>query len=297
MEQRLADFLAAIETTGNMTKAAQSLFITQPYISQTISRAEHDLQVALLNRQHQPLTLTYAGKRVLTYLQAEHQLQRSLKQELHQLTNHAYGSLSLAINQPLAATWLPAILPTLYTKFPQLHTSLMEMTTSDAEQLLPAGKIDAFIGKAIHDDRLSFHTIGRVTLALVVPSSYSIHVDPANPLAVLTNQNFIRLSDPSRFQEMVDHFFQDNGITVINRIEAPDSRVALQLSLAQLGCTITGLIDARQLQRQQPQRLQVFPIPIEQLSLDMGISYPRQNRSEVMTTLVNTVTTVLPALI
>ncbi|MFC6182384.1 LysR family transcriptional regulator [Lactiplantibacillus daowaiensis] len=296
MDQRLGDFLAAIETTGNMTKAAQSLFITQPYISQTISRAEVELQVALINRAHQPLTLTYAGKRVLTYLQAQHQLQEAMQQELKQLTNHAAGSLTLAINQPLAEEWLPQILPALYSQFPQLHLNVQEMTTSDAEQLLPAGKIDVFIGKAIHDNRLAYQPIGRTQLALVVPQSIAIKPQPQQPLAALTNQNFIRIMAPSRFQEMVDHYFQDNGITVINRLEVPNSHVALAFALAQLGSMITGFKDAQAAQSAHPHQLQVFPIPTDQVVLDMGISYPVHRHSAIMTKLVQLATTILPTL-
>lgn len=297
MDQRLGDFLAAIATTGNMTKAAQSLFVTQPYISQTVRRAENELNVVLVTRDHQPLTLTYAGQRVLTYLQAQHQLQTAMQQELKQLTNHAAGSLTLAINQPLAALWLPEILPALYAQFPQLHLNIQELTTSEAEQRLPTGKIDVFIGKAIYDHRLAFQPLGRLKLALVVPANSDIQPQAEQPLAALTNQPFIRIAAPSRFQEVVDHYFQDNGITVINRLEVPDSRIALALATAQLGSMVTGWDTAKTALKNHPDQIRIYPIPTNQVALDMGITYPAHHHSAVLTQLVQlTMMKLLPLL-
>lgn len=50
MENRLLDFLEAIQAQPSMTKAAQSIFVSQPYISRVIKKAEADYRISLVDR-------------------------------------------------------------------------------------------------------------------------------------------------------------------------------------------------------------------------------------------------------
>ena len=53
---------------GNYTKAAQNLYISQSYLTQTIKKIENELGIEIINRQTTPLQLTEAGKIYYDYL-------------------------------------------------------------------------------------------------------------------------------------------------------------------------------------------------------------------------------------
>ena len=55
---------------GSISKAAEKLYLSQPYLSQCIARTEKELGVKLFDRSHMPLKLTEAGKIYMRYLES-----------------------------------------------------------------------------------------------------------------------------------------------------------------------------------------------------------------------------------
>ena len=64
--QNLDYFLTIVET-GNLTKAAEKLFVSQPSLSQYLKRLEKNLGVELFDRSILPMRLTYSGERYYQY--------------------------------------------------------------------------------------------------------------------------------------------------------------------------------------------------------------------------------------
>lgn len=66
--KRLSEILQSVKQLGNLTAAAQHLFVSQPYVSRVIKQAERDLNLSLIDRSSKPLKLTYAGNLYLNGL-------------------------------------------------------------------------------------------------------------------------------------------------------------------------------------------------------------------------------------
>lgn len=62
MELLQLRYFMAVAQHGNITKAADALYITQPALSRSIARLEADLQIRLFDRSKNRLTLTPAGE-------------------------------------------------------------------------------------------------------------------------------------------------------------------------------------------------------------------------------------------
>ncbi|KRL53112.1 LysR family transcriptional regulator [Furfurilactobacillus rossiae] len=277
MKKRLVDFLAAVNRYDTMTAIAQGLYMSQPYVSRQIGEAEKEYGVQLVDRTL-PIHLTYAGERLLSYLQQEQQLHRAMDTEMESLGKFEYGSLSLGINQPLAASWFTELLPDFYKRFPQMHVSIQEVTTSRAENMLPDGQLDMFIGKTVYHPRVVTKPLGIMKLALLVPATSRLYRKDrfwrqatAETISRLNGENFIRIGGESRFQELVDHAFRDNGIHVNNRMEVSDSRIAFSLALKQLGAVIVNVNSAKKLSTDLP--INVFEFSPEMMSLDFSVAY------------------------
>ncbi len=67
--QQLRYFLAAAEK-GSLTKAAETLYTTQPHVSQVIKSLERDLGAPLFSRGPSGITLTEEGERVRFYAES-----------------------------------------------------------------------------------------------------------------------------------------------------------------------------------------------------------------------------------
>lgn len=61
------DYFITIAETGNLTKAAEILYVSQPSLSQYLKRLENSLGAELFDRNSSPLRLTYAGEKYYAY--------------------------------------------------------------------------------------------------------------------------------------------------------------------------------------------------------------------------------------
>ena len=64
MDFKQLSYIVKVAECQNITKAAKELFISQPSLSQFLSKTEEELGVKLFDRSTNPLTLTYSGKNV-----------------------------------------------------------------------------------------------------------------------------------------------------------------------------------------------------------------------------------------
>ena len=65
------EYFLAIVKERSISKAADRLYLSQPYLSQYLAKLESNLGVTLLDRSHTPLRLTPAGELFYAYLAGE----------------------------------------------------------------------------------------------------------------------------------------------------------------------------------------------------------------------------------
>lgn len=285
MENRLLVFLEAIQSHSSMTKAAQSLFVSQPYISRVIKSAEAQYQIALVDRDHRPIQLTYAGERLLTYLKSAEHLNQAMVTEMAQLKETESQTITLGITPPAAMAWYPDTLPDFYSQFPNMRTRIIEVSTSEAEKRLVDRQLDFFIWKTIHKPQVVSLPLTTIALSLVIPATFDDFRPgtfwrpfSADVLTHLNGQPFIRSIGESRMQEMIDHYFSDQGVQTIPLIEVENLLFALHLVLKGLGCTIVSTAMLTRLSTAQRATINAFKLPISQLSVDFSASYHRNHQ-------------------
>jgi len=88
-------FKAVYEQNG-FKKAADTLFVTQSAVSQTIANLESKLDTLLLERN--PLKLTEAGIRLLNYAEVTLNSEQAVLDDINKIKNGILSTLSLAMN-------------------------------------------------------------------------------------------------------------------------------------------------------------------------------------------------------
>ncbi len=98
-------YLRTIISTGSVTAAAKRLYISQPYLSRTISEHERRLGYRLLDRDKRPIALTAIG---VQYVRTLEQLNNQYNKLMHDLEKMADVShLRLGINQSMSTIVAP----------------------------------------------------------------------------------------------------------------------------------------------------------------------------------------------
>lgn len=116
----------AVAKHRNLTRAAESLFVTQSALSLTINHLEEDLGVALFNRSTRRIELTAAGVEFLPNAERlVHEFDRSIRQ-MQALGSVERGLVGIAAVPSAMALLLPAAVAQYMDAYPGVDLYLRE---------------------------------------------------------------------------------------------------------------------------------------------------------------------------
>lgn len=126
----------------NFTKAAEELFISQPAVTKHIHEIEGHYKIQLFERRGSKITLSEAGKILLTYTERIFDIYRDMEFEINSFTQHHDGILRVGASTTVAQYILPPILAAFHNKYKDIKISLTTGNTERIESDLDNGTID-----------------------------------------------------------------------------------------------------------------------------------------------------------
>ncbi|WP_042347353.1 LysR family transcriptional regulator [Bacillus massiliigorillae] len=136
------EILSTVVVEGSLTKAAESLSMTQSAVSHAISSLELEWGFALLNRDRSGISLTNNGERVLKHIRDVLQYNESLKQEVASINGLEVGTVRIGSFTSVSALWLPEIIKEFEMQYPSIEIKIFEGNYDDIEQWILEGSID-----------------------------------------------------------------------------------------------------------------------------------------------------------
>ncbi len=127
------EYLLAIARTGNITKAAQLLHISQPSLSNQIISLEKQLGIPLLERRRKRVYLTDAGQYFATQSQKILTQSQNLEHAMSEFSQLKRGSLRLGLLPILCSLHLPETVSAFQKEYPQI---LLNLTVDGSRHLL-----------------------------------------------------------------------------------------------------------------------------------------------------------------
>jgi DNA-binding transcriptional LysR family regulator len=151
----------------NMTRAAQSLHLTQPSVSAAIAALETRHGLHLFDRVGRGIELSEAGRAFLPEAREVLARAREAAAALDDLAGLRRGRLRLAASQTVATYWLPARMARFAGQWPGVTLSLTVSNTRDALASVLAGEADlAFVEGEGEADQLRQRWTGEDRLGL-----------------------------------------------------------------------------------------------------------------------------------
>ena len=86
-------YIYTVYQCGSFSKAAEKLFLTQPALSISVQKVEHEVGMPLFNRDKKPLELTEAGMIYIQKIEQIQHLEQELAMQLNDLTDLKTGHL------------------------------------------------------------------------------------------------------------------------------------------------------------------------------------------------------------
>ena len=214
MADRRLQVFFAVAKHGSFTRAADSLFMTQPAVTFQIKQLEEHFNCRLFERQHQRIALTPAGDLVFEFAEKILALSDEMEGRVAELTGQMGGTLDIGASTTLGEFILPSVLSQFNELFPQVHLRMVvgnseQIQTSVLEGALDIGLIDcpnqtkSFLAEAI----------GKETLAVVCAKSYPLAGMDTVKAAELPEYEYVSREPGSGTRECVEAYLKANGMS------------------------------------------------------------------------------------
>lgn len=169
--------LVCIWERGSLSAAARELGMSQPSISKRVQRLEAELGVRLLLRgPKQPVELTAAGDRTLTFAREVLSRLEALERDLARLKAAEPGTLLVAASTIPGEYLLPGLLAHFRREYPQIRVQATIADSSDVVERVSAGEVDlGLIGRGLRRPGLTLERLVGDEVVLIAP--------PGHPLA------------------------------------------------------------------------------------------------------------------
>lgn len=135
-------YVCVLAECGNITKAAEQLFISQPALSIYISTLEKNLGAKLFDRSGKKFVLTYAGERYVEKARKMLALKAEFDEELAEITGERQGRIRIGV-QLRRETWLiPPVIARFKCEYPEIEIIIREGNHGELMQMFDAYELD-----------------------------------------------------------------------------------------------------------------------------------------------------------
>jgi DNA-binding transcriptional LysR family regulator len=236
--------LKAVATEKNFTKAAQVLHLSQPSLSKQIKTLEKNLDILLINRENNKISLTENGKVFLQYSERILALCEESCRALIDLKNGDRGNLTVGASQTIGTYLMPRVLALFAQNYPQLDLKVQVNSTRLIANNVLNREIDiAVVGGEIPNELKQILTIEDFVedeLSLIISKSHPFATKKKIKKENLYYLNFITLNSNSTIRKFIDNILIQNGIETnqlkvimqFNSIEGIKTAVSLGLGAA-----------------------------------------------------------------
>ena len=236
--------LKAVATEKNFTKAAEVLYISQPSLSKQIKTLEKNLDILLINRENNRISLTENGKVFLQYSERILALCEESCRALIDLKNGDRGNLTVGASQTIGTYLMPRVLALFAQNYPQIDLKVQVNST----RLIANNVLNREIDIAVVGGEIPNELKKHLTIKYFVEDELSLIISKSHPFAKkkkinkenLYYLNFITLNSNSTIRKFIDNILIQNGIETkqlkiimqFNSIEGIKTAVSLGLGAA-----------------------------------------------------------------
>ena len=266
---------------GNYTKAAKDLYISQPYLTQTIKKVEQELEIEIINRHITPLQLTEAGKVYYQYLNSLETEQDLFRKKIAKYSSPDSSILRVGILSSLGTYVLPLFLSNYMEKHPEVKIELHEAIPEENEEKLLKEGLDVLIGQNPEtiSPNLTVHVSGKHGYYAIIPESSDLFqkgrlfVSPETiPIKALLKETLVLTSRGSAIRRQIDYLIQKHAIH--SKIVLESNNIFTVVELAKQNMGVTFAPESVTVPSTNQSAFNIYPLSLDILSLDYFIAHP-----------------------
>lgn len=164
----------AVVEFGSLTRAAESLNLTQSGVSHAIASLEIELGFSLLTRDRAGVTLTSNGELILKYVRETLQCNERLRQKVAEIKGLEIGTVRIGTFTSVSSQWLPGIIKEFQNQHPAIEIKLAEGDYDDINHWILNGTVDfGFVSLPVVQS-FEFIPLKKDRMLCILPSEHSL---------------------------------------------------------------------------------------------------------------------------
>ena len=231
--RRLAIFLEVVEQ-GGFTRAADTLDIAQPSVSQAVRELEADLGTSLFHRLGRSISLTPAGEALVA---PARQVRRDLEDGLasvEEVAGLGRGRLDIACLPTLAVAPLAPLVGAFRASYPEIQIVLSDpRDTAELIDFVRTGRSEVGLVEHVASDGLTTVAIGTQDFLAVLPPDSS--ASSPYQLQLLATIPLVAAPVGSSTRGLLDDALRSVGVTARVMVEVAQREALLPLIAAGAG--------------------------------------------------------------
>lgn len=132
----------AVVELGSLTKAGETLGLTQSAVSHAISSLESEWGFSILNRGRSGIQLTSNGEYVLKYIREMLKWKEEMDQGIAKINGVEIGTVRIGTFSSVSVQWLPEILKKFTEDHPLIEIKMFEGDYDEIEHWIATGMVD-----------------------------------------------------------------------------------------------------------------------------------------------------------
>lgn len=288
MADRRLQVFHAVAKQLSFTKAAETLFMTQPAVTFQIKQLEEHFSTRLFERGHGRISLTPAGEVVLEYAERILSLSAELDTRLREMTGRLSGPLLIGASTTIAEFLLPRVLGEFKSVHPDVQPKMAVGNSEAIENRVAEHTLDiGLIETPSHLPALLTEVCCADELQVIVSPKHALARLKSVTPRQLVSYPYVSRETGSGTREFTDLYFRKAGISPaeLNVVMELGSPEALKGVVGTgLGFAIMSRVTVAKEQRLG--ELVALPL-VPKLIRELSLVYPKEKfRSRLVNTFV-----------
>jgi DNA-binding transcriptional LysR family regulator len=176
VDLRQLEIFVKVAELGSFSKAAESLYLTQPTVSEHIRTLEDQLGVRLLDRLGRGAAVTRGGQLLLSYAQRILAIAREARQAMDSFQGRMSGDLLIGASTIPGEYVLPPLIGRFKEKFPDISITLLIGDSQTVVDWVAEGRAElGMVGARLSHRGVDYKELMPDEVVVVVPSSHPWH--------------------------------------------------------------------------------------------------------------------------
>ena len=239
MQIEFLETFVEVARHGNLTRAAEVLYLSQPSVSGRLQTLESELGEQLLIRTPRGVRMTDAGREFLPYAERAVHAFREGQQALGELRQVVAGRLVLGAAPAVSTYFLPNVLKRFATDHPGVRISVRTGHSEEVLAMVLADQVQIGLVRSIQHPDIEVHPCYEDELVLLASPAHPFSTREVVSLEEVAQEGLVLFDRTSSYYELTRGLFLDSGIvpsTVmeLDNIEAAKKMVELGMGVALL---------------------------------------------------------------